>query len=68
MGRLTRLLEDIELDHDVLLYLEEHELMPGRELTLLAVAPDGTRLLEVDGRQVALGPRLADNLWVTPRA
>jgi DtxR family transcriptional regulator, Mn-dependent transcriptional regulator len=65
-GRLTRLLEDIELDHDVLIYLERHNLMPGHVLTLLEVAPDGTRTLEVDGQQVALGERLADNLWVLP--
>lgn len=65
-GRLTRLLEDIELDHDVLIYLERHNLMPGHVLTLVEVAPDGTRTLEVDGQQVALGERLADNLWVLP--
>jgi DtxR family Mn-dependent transcriptional regulator len=65
-GRLTRLLEDVELDHDVLLYLEHHHLMPGRDLKLVEVAPDGTRTLEVDGARVALGERLADNLWVLP--
>jgi DtxR family Mn-dependent transcriptional regulator len=65
-GRLTRLLEDVELDHDVLLYLERHHLMPGHDLTLVEVAPDGTRTLEVDGDHVALGERLADNLWVIP--
>ncbi|HVL63816.1 MAG TPA: metal-dependent transcriptional regulator [Actinomycetota bacterium] len=65
-GRLTRLLEDIELDHDVLVYLERHNLMPGRDLTLVEVAPDGTRTLEVDGRRVGLGAQLADNLWVLP--
>jgi DtxR family transcriptional regulator, Mn-dependent transcriptional regulator len=65
-GRLTRLLEDIELDHDVLLYLERHGLMPGRDLILVEVAPDGTRTLSVGGAQVALGERLADNLWVLP--
>ena len=67
VGLLTRLLEDVELDHDVLLYLEEHDLVPGRELKLVSVAPDGTRMLEVSGAQVALGPRLAGNLWVTPQ-
>ncbi len=66
-GRLTRLLEDVELDHDVLKYLEDHSLMPGRDLTLVDVAPDGTRTLQVDGSNVALGQRLADNLWVLPR-
>jgi DtxR family transcriptional regulator, Mn-dependent transcriptional regulator len=65
-GRLTRLLEDVELDHDVLMYLERHRLMPGRDLKLLEVAPDGTRTLEVDGGRVALGENLADNLWILP--
>ncbi|HYO61604.1 MAG TPA: metal-dependent transcriptional regulator [Actinomycetota bacterium] len=63
-GELKRLLEDVELDEDVLDYLEQHRLMPGYDLTLVEVAPDGTRVLEVDGDRVALGTRLADNLWV----
>ncbi|MDQ3964813.1 MAG: metal-dependent transcriptional regulator [Actinomycetota bacterium] len=65
-GKLKRLLEDVELDHDVLKYLEDHRLMPGRDLTLVEVAPDGTRTLEVEGQQVALGRPLADNLWILP--
>ncbi|MDQ3619239.1 MAG: metal-dependent transcriptional regulator [Actinomycetota bacterium] len=65
-GRLTRLLEDVELDHDVLLYLENHALMPGVDLQVMEVAPDGTRTLELEGTRVALGQRLADNLWVMP--
>ena len=65
-GRLTRLLEDVELDHDVLKYLEDHSLMPGRTLTLVDVGPDGTLTLQVDGSNVALGQRLAGNLWVLP--
>jgi DtxR family transcriptional regulator, iron-dependent repressor len=65
-GRLTRLLEDVELNHDVLRYLEDHELMPGSDIRLTDVAPDGTRTLEVGGRRVALGQELADNLWVLP--
>jgi DtxR family transcriptional regulator, Mn-dependent transcriptional regulator len=66
-GTLTRLLEDVELDHDVLLYLEKHSLMPGHELKLVETAPDGTRILEVDSSErVGLGVRLADNLWILP--
>ena len=65
-ARLTRLLEDVELDHDVLKYLEDHNLMPGRDLTLVEIAPDETRTLEVNGERVALGHALADNLWVLP--
>jgi DtxR family Mn-dependent transcriptional regulator len=63
---LTRLLEDIELDGDVLKYLEQHRLMPGYDITLVDVAPDGTRTFEVDGDRVALGQKLSDNLWVLP--
>jgi DtxR family Mn-dependent transcriptional regulator len=65
-GRLKRLLEDVELNHDVLRYLEDHRLMPGRDLKVLDVAPDGTRTLAVDGDRVAVGRDLADNLWVLP--
>jgi DtxR family Mn-dependent transcriptional regulator len=65
-GELKRLLEDVELDGDVLLFLEQHDLTPGHDVELVDVAPDGTRTLQVGGRSVALGPRLADNLWVLP--
>lgn len=65
-GRLTRLLEDVELDHDVLKFLEEHSLIPGNDLSVVEVAPDGTRTLEVNGERVSLGRQLGDNLWVVP--
>lgn len=63
---LTRLLEDIELDHDVMLYLEQHRLMPGAALTVVDVGPDGTRTLQVSDEKVALGQDLQYNLWVLP--
>jgi DtxR family Mn-dependent transcriptional regulator len=62
--RLERLTEDLELDLAVMLFFEESGLMPGAEITVVAVAPDGTRTLEVAGEKVALGEHLADNLWV----
>ena len=65
-GRLTRLLEDVELNHDVLAYLETNDLLPGRDLELVEIAPDGTRTLDLQGRQVGLDQRLAGNLWVLP--
>lgn len=65
-GRLTRLLEDVELNHDVLKYLEDKNLIPGRHLRLVAEAPDGTLTLEVEGEAVALGSVLANNLWILP--
>jgi DtxR family transcriptional regulator, Mn-dependent transcriptional regulator len=64
--RLARLTEDLELDLDVMRYLEESGLMPGAEISVTGVAPDGTMSLEVDGEKVALGAALADNLWVRP--
>jgi Fe2+ transport system protein FeoA len=54
------------LDLDVMLFFERSGLMPGADITVVAVAPDGTRTLEVAGEKVALGEHLADNLWVRP--
>ena len=65
-GRLSRLLEDVELNHDVLKFLEEHNLMPGHDLTLVEIGPDGTRTLDVEGEKVGLDAKLAGNLWVLP--
>jgi len=62
--RLERLTEDLELDLDVMRFFEESGLVPGAELRVAAIAPDGTFSLEVDGERVALGRHLADNLWV----
>ena len=64
--RLERLTEDLELDLDVMRFFEDGGLMPGAEIGVLAVAPDGTMTLEVRGEKVGLGPHLADNLWVRP--
>lgn len=65
-GRLTRLLEDVELNHDVLKFLEDNRLLPGTDLEVVAEAPDGTLTLAVDGDKVAVGSNLANNLWVLP--
>lgn len=62
--RLERLTEDLELDLDVMRFFEDGGLMPGAAIRVVAVAPDGTMTLEVSGEKVALGPHLADNLWV----
>jgi DtxR family transcriptional regulator, Mn-dependent transcriptional regulator len=64
--RLERLTEDLELDLDVMLFFERSGLMPGAEIRVVAVAPDGTMTLEVEGEKVALGEHLSDNLWVRP--
>jgi DtxR family Mn-dependent transcriptional regulator len=63
-ARLVRLIEDVELHRDVLKYLEDRKLMPGSDLEVVERGPDGTVTLRVDRRSFALGPQLADNLWV----
>lgn len=62
--RLERLTEDLELDLDVMRYFEDNGLMPGAEIRVVGVAPDGTQTLEVRGKRVGLGADLTDNLWV----
>ena len=64
--RLRRLTEDLELDLPVMRFLEDVGLVPGAVVLVVSVGPDGTRSLEVDGRATALGPSLADHLWVEP--
>jgi DtxR family Mn-dependent transcriptional regulator len=61
---LRRLTEDLELEFEVMRFLEESRLMPGATIRVLATAPDGTMSLEADGTRAALGAHLADNLWV----
>jgi DtxR family Mn-dependent transcriptional regulator len=63
---LRRLTEDLELELDVMRFLEESRLMPGATIVVRSAAPDGTLTLEADGTSSALGSHLADNLWVEP--
>lgn len=65
-GKLCLLTEDIELDTEILKYFEDHKLMPDAVIEIVAVAPDGTRTLSVEGTSGSLGTNLADNLWVLP--
>ena len=61
---LRRLTEDLELELEVMRFLEESHLMPGSTITIVATAPDGTMSLESGGVSAALGEHIADNLWV----
>jgi DtxR family Mn-dependent transcriptional regulator len=61
---LRRLTEDLELELDVMRFLEDSRLMPGATVRVLATGPDGTMSLEADGTRAALGANIADNLWV----
>ncbi|MGH2540504.1 MAG: metal-dependent transcriptional regulator [Actinomycetota bacterium] len=61
---LRRLTEDLELELAVMRFLEDSGLMPGAAITVDGVGPDGSMSLTVRDRPVALGAKLADNLWV----
>jgi len=63
---LRRLTEDLELQLPVMRFLEESRLMPGAELRVDRIGPDGSMSVVVARRSVALGSELADNLWVDP--
>ena len=62
--RLERVTEMVEIDLDSLTYLNDHGFRPGASAAVRAKAPDGTLTIEVDGDTVALGPGLAQQLFV----
>jgi len=62
--RLERITEEVELDMASLQYLGEHGCIPGRAATVRSRAPDGTITLEIEGDAVALGPGLAQQMFV----
>lgn len=65
-GILSLLTEDVELETEVLKYFEDHKLMPGANIQVSSIGPDGTLTLDVEGTRSSLGSNLADNVWVLP--
>lgn len=63
--RLERVTELVELDQELLSYLSTHGFVPGTEATVTSRAPDGTLTLDLGSRTIALGPSLAQQLFVT---
>jgi DtxR family Mn-dependent transcriptional regulator len=63
--RLERVTEQLEIDLDSLAYLSAHGFIPGTEATVSSRAPDGTLILDLGARSIALGPGLAQQLFVT---
>jgi DtxR family Mn-dependent transcriptional regulator len=63
--RLERITEAVEFDLPTLRYLDEHGLVPGRELAVLERSPDGTLTVAHPGGQAALGPGLCGQLYVS---
>jgi DtxR family Mn-dependent transcriptional regulator len=64
--RLQRLTEQVEINHDALVYLDEHDFRPGASARVRTKAPDGTLTLELENGTIALGPSLSEQLYVVP--
>jgi len=57
----------VEIDVASITYLSVHGFVPGTDATVRSKAPDGTLTLELADRDIiALGPRLAEQLYVVP--
>ncbi|MGH9040044.1 MAG: metal-dependent transcriptional regulator [Acidimicrobiia bacterium] len=63
--RLERVSEELEMDHDSLVYLDSHGFVPGADGTVTTVAPDQTRLVALDQGTIAVGLSLASQLFVS---
>lgn len=61
--QLRRVSEQVELDHEALVYLDDHGFIPGKEGRIAARGPDGSLALDVGGGTVELGPELARLLY-----
>jgi DtxR family Mn-dependent transcriptional regulator len=64
--RIDRIREDLELDLEMLRYLEEYRLLPGAELDVSDRDPEGAVTVVRDGNAVAVGPALASHVLCVP--
>jgi Fe2+ transport system protein FeoA len=62
--RLARMTEEVELDAASLAYLDDAGFVPGAVAVVKTRTPDGTLVIEVGGRALALGPHLSERLFV----
>ena len=63
--RLEQITEQVEIDLESLTYLSVHGFTPGVAAEVRSRAPDGTLTLELPTGQIALGPTLADQMFVS---
>jgi DtxR family Mn-dependent transcriptional regulator len=65
--RLERVTEQVEIDLASITYLSVHGFVPGTGAKVRSKAPDGTLTLELgEADVIALGPALAQQLYVVP--
>lgn len=63
--RLERVTERVEADLPSLVYLDQAGFRPGASAVIRAKAPDGTITVDIDGSTLAVGPSLAQQLFVS---
>lgn len=64
--RIDRIREDLELDMEMLRYLEEHALLPGAQVEVADRDPEGAVTVVREGATVAVGPALASHVLCVP--
>lgn len=64
--RIDRIHEDLELDMQMLRYLEEHKLLPGAVLEVVDKDGQGGVAVVREGETVSLGPELASHILCVP--
>ncbi len=62
---VQRIPEELEFEPGLLEYLEEAGVVPGQSGTVMALSPDGTTTVEVDGRPYGIGPFAGERIVVT---
>lgn len=68
VGSTVRVRAVLATATEVFKHLQDHNILPGREVTLLEVAPmDGPLTLEVEGNRVALGLLISRLVIVEPK-
>ena len=66
---IRRIHESAEEDHHVMVFLEQHRLMPGTEAVVEEVIPfNETVSLAVEGQKVVLGHAVAKKVFVQVKA
>jgi DtxR family Mn-dependent transcriptional regulator len=63
---IDRIREDLELDLEMLRYLEDHSLLPGALLEVCDRDPQGAVTVLNEGTTVAVGPALASHMLCMP--
>ena len=56
------------MDHEALVYLDQHGFIPGAMGKVSAVGPDQTRVVTVGESTIAVGIALAGSLYVSLQA